>query len=110
MSDIQNAREWAQAELARPESEQQDPGRIAAARLLLSFTEPRPVTEIEHMPPLSGATGPNGEEVVVLSWHNDPGAQLTALINDGTGVWKYWPARNPEGFKSNLERYELRRL
>lgn len=116
MTDISEAREWARAKLDRAESDQKDagyfasPGSLAAARVLLRFTKPVPVTELEHMPPLSGAIGPNGEEVVVLSWHNDPGARLTALVKDEAGVWKYRTNLEPEGFLSNLERYEPRAL
>ena len=117
MSEIAEAREWAQAKLDRAESDMNDagyhagaPGSLAAARVLIRLTEPRPVAELESMPPLSGAVGPNGEEAVVLSWHNDPGAGLTALVKNEDGVWRFWPALDPTEYKSTLERYELRAL
>ena len=112
MSKIIKARAWAAYVVERFESGDEDIGgnEVAAAEVLLRITEPRPVAELESMPPLSGAVGPNGEEAVVLWWHNDPGARLTALIQNEDGVWKFWPGLDPEKFKSNLEHYELRRL
>lgn len=116
MSEISDARQWAQAKLDRAESDLKDagyhpsPGSLAAARVLLRLTDPRPVAELDAMPPLSGAVGPNGEEAVVLWWHNDPGAKLTALVKNEAGVWQFWPALDPAEYKSTLERYELRAL
>lgn len=116
MSEIAEARKWAQAELDRTESDREDagyhasPGSLAAARVLLRFTEPRPVAELDSIPPLSGAVGPNGEEAVVLAWYNDPGAKLTALVKNDAGVWQFCPALDPAEYKSTLERYELRPL
>lgn len=116
MSEIAEARQWAQAKLDRAESDLKDagyhasPGSLAAARLILRFTDPRPVAELDAMPPLSGAVGPNGEEAVVLWWHNDPGARLTALVKNEDGFWRFLTGLDPAEFKSNLERYELRPL
>ena len=116
MSEIAEARQWAQAKLDRAESDLKDagyhasPGSLAAARVLLMLTDPRPVAELESMPPLSGAVGPNGEDAVVLAWHNDPGARLTALVKNEDGVWRFCTGLDPAEFKSNLERYELRPL
>lgn len=112
MSDIQDARAWASRILSRVENGGTlgTPAEANAAEVLLRITEPRPVAELESMPPLSGAVGPNGEEVVVLWWRNDPDARLTALIKSEDGVWTFWTGLDPDKFKSTLERYELRRL
>ena len=108
MSEIAEARQWAKVKLDRAESDLKDagyhasPGSLAAARLILRFTEPRPVSELDSMPPLSGAVGPNGEEAVVLAWHNDPGARLTALVKNEDGVWQFWTGLDPTEYKLSL--------
>lgn len=116
MSEIAEARQWAQAKLDRAESDLKDagyhasPGSLAAARLILRFTEPRPVAELEAMPPLSGAIGADGEEIVVLHWRNDPDSVLVGLVKNDDGFWEYNDHLNPAVCLSNLERYELRPL
>ena len=116
MSEISEARQWAQAKLDRAESDLKDagyhpsPGSLAAARLLLRLTDPRPVAELDAMPPLSGVVGADGEEIVVLHWRNDPDSNLVGLVKNDDGLWEYNDHLNPEVCLSTLERYELRPL
>lgn len=117
MSEIAEARKWAQAKLDRAESDRKDagyhasPGSLAAARLLLRLTDPRPVAELDAMPPLSGAVGADGEEIVVLHWRRDePHADLVGLVKNDDGLWEYNDHLNPAACLSTLERYELRAL
>ncbi|MBC3178122.1 hypothetical protein [Corynebacterium lujinxingii] len=113
MSDIHDARVWARRVLSQVESGGTlgTPAEANAAEVLLRITEPRPISELPAMPPLSGAETEDGQQAVILYWDpNDDDRYVTGLVKDHDGVWRHEPCLNPDMWLSNLTRYEIREV